>query len=243
MQQLECFATADPAARHRARPPAARLDGRLRRPPPLSLPAADHGQLHRLGDPLPGGLHRRVERRPAAERHHAHPRPSVPRLPRLRQVATSPTACSPSTPATCSAPREGWSMWAMGPPNHVKDGIQPLVGLVETDWLPFPFTMNWHLHPPRQGALRQGRAVLLHHPGPGQAAGELRAGAAAHWSADLTLRGQYEAWRKQRDDFNAPLFKRRPRGGEGGLAALLLQRRDARRHRPRPPRPTSTSGA
>ncbi len=37
----------------------------------------------------------------------------------------------------------GWSMWCMGPPNHVKDGIQPLVGLVETDWLPFPFTMNW----------------------------------------------------------------------------------------------------
>ena len=56
-------------------------------------------------------------------------------------------------------------MWAMGPPNHVKDGIQPLVGLVETDWLPFPFTMNWHLHPARPGALRQGRAVLLHHPG------------------------------------------------------------------------------
>jgi len=37
----------------------------------------------------------------------------------------------------------GWSMWAGGPPNHVKDGIQPLAGLVETDWLPFPFTMNW----------------------------------------------------------------------------------------------------
>ena len=37
----------------------------------------------------------------------------------------------------------GWSMWAMGPPNHIKDGIQPLAGLVETDWLPFPFTMNW----------------------------------------------------------------------------------------------------
>jgi hypothetical protein len=31
----------------------------------------------------------------------------------------------------------------LGRPNHVKDGIQPLVGLIETDWLPFPFTMNW----------------------------------------------------------------------------------------------------
>ena len=36
-----------------------------------------------------------------------------------------------------------WSMWVCGPPNHIKDGIQPLTALVETDWLPFPFTMNW----------------------------------------------------------------------------------------------------
>ena len=37
----------------------------------------------------------------------------------------------------------GWDLMVSGSPNHVKDGIQPLVGLVETDWLPFPFTMNW----------------------------------------------------------------------------------------------------
>ena len=37
----------------------------------------------------------------------------------------------------------GWSMLTMGSPNHVKDGIQALAGVVETDWLPFPFTMNW----------------------------------------------------------------------------------------------------
>jgi hypothetical protein len=37
----------------------------------------------------------------------------------------------------------GWGLIAGGSPNHHKDGIQPLVGLIETDWLPFPFTMNW----------------------------------------------------------------------------------------------------
>ena len=37
----------------------------------------------------------------------------------------------------------GWDLIAQGPPNLPKDGIQPLSGLVETDWLPFPFTMNW----------------------------------------------------------------------------------------------------
>ena len=37
----------------------------------------------------------------------------------------------------------GWAVWTRGSPNLVKDGIVALDGLVETDWLPFPFTMNW----------------------------------------------------------------------------------------------------
>jgi len=30
-----------------------------------------------------------------------------------------------------------------GPFNSFKDGIQPVTGVVEADWLPFTFTMNW----------------------------------------------------------------------------------------------------
>lgn len=37
----------------------------------------------------------------------------------------------------------GVQMWAMGSPNHLKDGIQPLAGIIETHWTPMPFTMNW----------------------------------------------------------------------------------------------------
>ncbi|MDT2021214.1 DUF6065 family protein [Methylocella sp. CPCC 101449] len=36
-----------------------------------------------------------------------------------------------------------WVVWARGAPNRIKDGIHPLEGLVETNWLPFTFTMNW----------------------------------------------------------------------------------------------------
>jgi hypothetical protein len=36
-----------------------------------------------------------------------------------------------------------WTMWVRGSPNRLKDGIQPLDGIVETSWLPFTFTMNW----------------------------------------------------------------------------------------------------
>jgi len=34
-------------------------------------------------------------------------------------------------------------MWVSGSPNRVKDAIQPLTGIVETEWSPYTFTMNW----------------------------------------------------------------------------------------------------
>ena len=42
----------------------------------------------------------------------------------------------------------GWNMWVGGPPNQPKDGIFPLTGVVETDWSPFTFTMNWRFTRP-----------------------------------------------------------------------------------------------
>lgn len=37
----------------------------------------------------------------------------------------------------------GFNLWARGPSNFWKDGIAPLEGITETDWLPYSFTMNW----------------------------------------------------------------------------------------------------
>jgi Family of unknown function (DUF6065) len=37
----------------------------------------------------------------------------------------------------------GWNLWVGGPPNSPKDGIYPLTGVIETDWAPYSFTMNW----------------------------------------------------------------------------------------------------
>lgn len=36
-----------------------------------------------------------------------------------------------------------WAVWCRGPPNAPKHGIAALDGVIETDWLPQPFTMNW----------------------------------------------------------------------------------------------------
>jgi Family of unknown function (DUF6065) len=42
----------------------------------------------------------------------------------------------------------GWMMWARGAPNRLKHGIQALDGMVETNWVPFTFTMNWKFTEP-----------------------------------------------------------------------------------------------
>lgn len=43
---------------------------------------------------------------------------------------------------------EGYNLWVTGRPNMFKDGIQPLSALVETDWMPYTFTMNWKITRP-----------------------------------------------------------------------------------------------
>lgn len=65
----------------------------------------------------------------------------------------------------------GVDLWVQGPVNRPKDAIAPLSGVVETDWAPYTFTMNWkftrpgidvrfekgepicHIWPLRRGAL------------------------------------------------------------------------------------------
>ena len=42
----------------------------------------------------------------------------------------------------------GIALWARGAPNWPKDGIAPLDGVIETDWLTFTFTMNWQFTRP-----------------------------------------------------------------------------------------------
>jgi len=42
----------------------------------------------------------------------------------------------------------GVQLLVMGPPNEPKDGVQPLVGVVESSWATATFTMNWmHTRP------------------------------------------------------------------------------------------------
>jgi hypothetical protein len=44
----------------------------------------------------------------------------------------------------------GWNLFVTGSPNRFKDAIAPLAGVIETDWSPFTFTMNWRFTRPGQ---------------------------------------------------------------------------------------------
>jgi hypothetical protein len=44
----------------------------------------------------------------------------------------------------------GINLWVTGPVNRPKDGIAPLSGVIETDWAPYTFTMNWLFTRPGQ---------------------------------------------------------------------------------------------
>jgi hypothetical protein len=48
----------------------------------------------------------------------------------------------------------GWDLVATGPFNRPKDGVYPLTGIIEADWLAYPFTMNWQM-------LRPGRVQFM----------------------------------------------------------------------------------
>jgi hypothetical protein len=60
----------------------------------------------------------------------------------------------------------GWDMWVGGAPNWIKHGVAPLTGIVETSWLPQPFTMNWRFTAPGTVAFEAGEPFCMIMPVP-----------------------------------------------------------------------------
>lgn len=99
----------------------------------------------------------------------------------------------------------GVDLFATGPINRPKDGISPLTGIIETDWSPYTFTMNWqftrpgtrvhfaedepfcHIFPVKRGGLEAiDPAVKL-------------------LSESPELKSEFELWSNSRNHFNASL--------------------------------------
>lgn len=60
----------------------------------------------------------------------------------------------------------GVNLWVKGPSNWVKHGAQPLEGVVEADWNPATFTMNWKLTARGSVRFERGEPVCMIVPVP-----------------------------------------------------------------------------
>jgi hypothetical protein len=93
-----------------------------------------------------------------------------------------------------------WDLLATGPFNRPKDNAYPLTGIMEADWLPYPFTMNWQVLHPGRVLFEQDEPFCFFFPIRKQALvgcePEIR-----RLNDDAELSRQHGAFRAARDEF------------------------------------------
>ena len=117
----------------------------------------------------------------------------------------------------------GWAVWVSGPPNAPKDGISPLTGLVETDWLPFPFTMNWIFTRPGRVEFQKGEpfafVTLMEHHKLEEIEPDLRL-----IDDNPDLKQDYEDWSKSRGGLQRKAVTERGERCKERVAKTLYER-------------------
>jgi hypothetical protein len=114
-----------------------------------------------------------------------------------------------SLPYLFRTPR-GINLWVKGPSNYYKDGVHPLEGIVETDWLAATFTMNWKLtRPDYPVRFERGEPICMVVPVPRGLAESLEP-VYAPIATNPELEREYREWERSRQRFNARLEMRQP---------------------------------
>jgi len=100
----------------------------------------------------------------------------------------------------------GHNLWCKGPTNDPKDGIAPLEGIIETDWSPYSFTMNWKFtRAGHEVSFGKGEPVCMLLPFP--RAYLQRFDPAIHaLSDDAALEESHKLWAQSRAEFNQDLL-------------------------------------
>lgn len=104
----------------------------------------------------------------------------------------------------------GVNLWVKGPTNFVKDGIQALEGVVETDWSPATFTMNWKFTRPNEWIrFKKDEPICMIVPVPrGLTESFVPKKVSIH--SDSVLQADYEKWNRERLQFLDGLQRRVP---------------------------------
>lgn len=93
------------------------------------------------------------------------------------------------------------NLWVKGCPNSPKDGVVALEAIVETDWAPFTFTMNWKITRPKHWIrFEKGEPICRILPFPRHYLESVQP-KTQELSADKRLAKQYLEWRESRAKF------------------------------------------
>ena len=99
----------------------------------------------------------------------------------------------------------GFDLFVSGPANAPKDGIAALQAIVETDWSPYSFTMNWRFtRADKTVVFREGEPFCSFFPVPRGLAETVEA-EVRPLETDPELSARYHAWTADRTRFNADL--------------------------------------
>lgn len=97
------------------------------------------------------------------------------------------------------------NLWVKGPANQPKDGIAALEGIIETDWAPFTFTMNWQFTRKRHKvSFEAGEPIATILPYPRHYVQKFEP-VLRNLNENAKLYQQYVDWRDSRLTFNEEL--------------------------------------
>ncbi|MDB5581695.1 MAG: cupin-like protein [Bradyrhizobium sp.] len=97
----------------------------------------------------------------------------------------------------------GWNLYVSGPPNSFKDGVAPLTGIIETDWSPYSFTMNWRLTRPHHPVRFEENEPIAHIFPVQRGLVESLAPTFVPIDEAPELKAMFEQWSRSRDAFQA----------------------------------------
>ena len=110
----------------------------------------------------------------------------------------------------------GVNLWVKGPTNWIKDGIQALEGVVETDWMPSTFTMNWKFTRPNWPVrFEKGEPFCMLVPIP-RGLSESLEPIRRSIKTEPALEKEYRDWLAARDAFLKALIRHEPEAVQRG---------------------------
>jgi len=119
----------------------------------------------------------------------------------------------------------GINLWVKGPSNWVKDGIQPLEGIVESDWIASTFTMNWKITRQNEWvSFAKGDPICMLVPVP-RGLAESLVPKRAQLATNPELQEQYRKWEEGRKGFLHGLTTRDPEAVKRGWQKDYFQGR------------------